>query len=42
MKMYNPKIKDSFIMQFGFPYPDQPKKKKELIKIYNKNEVLCT
>ena len=42
MKLYNPKIKDSFVMQFGFPYPHKARKHKELIKIYSKNEVLCT
>jgi len=43
MKLYDPKKKDSFVMQFGFPYPESmPKKKKDLIRIYQKNEVLCT
>ena len=41
MKLYNPKKKDSFVMQFGFPYPD-PLKKKNTVKIYNIDEVFRT
>lgn len=48
MKLYNPKIKDSFVMQFGFTSPNwsralanslelQAKSKKK-----KKSEVLCT
>ena len=43
MKLYDPKKKDSFVMQFGFSYPETMRpRKKDLIKIYQKDEVLCT
>ena len=41
MKLYDPKKKDSFVMQLGFPYPDQLKKK-NTVKIYNIDEVFRT
>ena len=42
MKLYDPKKKDSFVMQFGFPYPESVhKRKKKLIKTPKGNEVFC-
>jgi hypothetical protein len=34
MKMYDPKKKDSFVMQFGFSYPYPFTKNKTLIRKY--------
>ena len=40
MKLYNPKTKNSFVMQFGFPCPEKVLKKKDAVKIYNIDEIL--
>jgi|TARA_R100000808_G_scaffold21031_1_gene45465 hypothetical protein len=35
MKLYNPNTHDSFVMQFGFPYPKwRVKRENDLITIY--------
>ena len=40
MKIYNPKIKDTFVMQFGFPYPYKTFKEKKEVKTLNIDDII--